>query len=154
METGDFLEAEQLLAALRAGGCIVETEGDQLAVEGVLTKAQRALIIALKSELLVLLAVERQRQVRAPTPRDQGASTPPKIASPMPEPTPPEDAPPQPKHPPSPPLPRGPVRAGVAIATPEMLRWRALRDDAVRDGRHFDLPPPRYRYPEFEVDNE
>jgi hypothetical protein len=35
--------------------------------------------------------------------------------------------------------------------TPEMFRWRALRDDAVCRGVKFDLPPPRYRYPEFET---
>ena len=58
------MTAELLLAALRADGCTVATEGGRLAIDGTYTDAQRAEIIALKLELIALLVAE-QRQTPA-----------------------------------------------------------------------------------------
>ena len=36
--------------------------------------------------------------------------------------------------------------------TEELFRWLALQDRAICRGEKFDLPQPRYSYPEFESD--
>ena len=148
MADGNLLAAaERLLAALRADGCIVAAEGDRLIVQGALTDARRAAIIARKPELIAILAAERGEpqsanlsmciDTEAEPIAPQAASSP--LAVPQ-EPTPA-------------PLPRGPVVAGVAVMTAELFRWRALRDRARCRGERFDLPQPRYSYPEFEPDD-
>ncbi len=46
-----------------------------------------------------------------------------------------------------PPRPLGPVVAGVAVATPEWLAWRARRDRAICLGQRFDEPAPQVLLP-------
>ncbi len=142
MEEIRVLAARQLLTAIRANGCVVMVEGEQLVVEGVLTSAHQAAILEHKAELIELLTTPQSGEPAALTDR-VGSDT---IRQPLPASwaalAEPEPAPSS--------LPRGLVVAGVAIATMEMQRWRALRDAAICQGRRFDLPPPRYHYPEFE----
>jgi hypothetical protein len=126
MARGELLTAAAtLLTALRRDGCAVRADGNILTVRGDYTDAVREAIIACKAELLEILAAERS----------QG------------------DPPAKPKRPAST-LPRGPVVAGVAVMTPELFRWRALRDSAICRGEIFTEPAPKYYYPEFEDRDE
>ena len=137
MEAARFLSAQRLLVDLRADGCIVTVESERLLVEGILTSERQVAIIAHKAELVELLtAGEPQPAPPAPA---VPAETAPGLGSWAA----------LGRKPPSNPLglPHGQVVAGVAIATLEMQRWVALRNDAQRDGRKFDLSPPRYWYP-------
>ena len=97
-----------------------------MVVEGRISDAQRTAIIALKSQLLALLAAEGMATVE--TVNDHMIA--PEISPPAPE----SALPPEPAAPPPPLLPRGYVVAGVPIMTAEMFRWRALRDDAACRG--------------------
>jgi hypothetical protein len=139
------MEARSLLTALRAAGRTVAVVGDQLVIEGPpLTAALRSAVVAQRSALLELLAEpDREPPAPRPAPPASQAEIAPVRASwaALAEPPPP---------PASSLLPLAPRVAGIAVATPETLRWMALRDAAAFRGERFDLPPPRYRYPEFE----
>lgn len=113
------MEARSLLTALRAAGRTVAVVGDQLVIEGPLTAALRSAVVAQRSALLELLAEpDREPPAPRPAPPASQAEIAPVRASwaALAEPPPP---------PASSLLPLAPRVAGIAVATPETLRWMA-----------------------------
>lgn len=124
------LSAAELLASLRAAGCVVSTNGERLSVDGP-EDAQ-----ALWDDSIELLSRHKQELIRILMAEGDA------------------EAPPPPELPVIlPPRPLGPVVAGVAIATAEGLAWRARRDRARCFGQRFDEPAPQFYYPQFEADS-
>ena len=120
MASGDFVAAERLLKALRAAGCGLAVDGENLMIEGELTDGVLAAIRELKPSLIALLIAE------ALSPPDASASTSVETEAR----TPPESTPSLP--------------VGAFVATAEWLRWQGLRNQAACEGRRFDLPPPNW----------